>query len=190
MSRYTHFEGNYHPRIDQLKSGEASLPALRSAVHNWGIARPSIIIHDQNLDFLSHNIVHEVTEVEDERQKHGTPIYNILAEQTEMGDAFFFPNALAIARGIEFDPHRVLPYLNGFGNRSDIFDKMRDVAGNLTETNVADDLHYYLQYAFAALASVPEHFDLNQVMNEAVVMKNAANYPAQFFNGIHPVTGE
>lgn len=179
-------ENHYHQSISRLQEN-LDLRGLQKQVGFFILTREGMRQHDENVAVMAVNLKDELGEVQEELEKYGTSTYDLHAAQTEAVDSGFFPLASVMANNIMIQPQEVMPYLNGIGNKSGITDELKEVGGNIEKKTLEKDVITFLRIYMAFIAGMPEQFNLQHAMAD-VLDKNDRNYPAEFFNGVHPVT--
>lgn len=99
---------------------------------------------------------------------------------TEFGDMCFVIINIVFTY-FTVDVNRVKQRVNGDGRKSNIFEYIREVAGNL-KSGADRDAEFLCQLMLSAIAGAPIPIDMNQVF-PLVVIKNEKNYPRGFYNG-------
>jgi hypothetical protein len=133
------------------------------------------------------NVPGEIWEAKVEQKKKGAE-FDGRALVTEWADIAFFVGAYLNARNMALDTSEVRRNLNGHGQRSDIYDRLTNISGNITEQSQRRDILEFLRVWMVGLAGLPVKYPAEQI-HQLVVDKNTKNYPAKFLSGIHPVTG-
>lgn len=183
-------ENSYYNRVQRLKSGEFNIQNLQKQVGTWIYSRPAVIEVDQDITILAgKTLPSEIDETLEETEKLGSSSYDGRAVGIEAMDTGFILMASTLSNQVGLDPYRILPYVNGTGNRSDIFDVMTELGTNIEAKTYERDVHRFLIHYVSFLAGLPETFKLEPVMAD-VVEKNSKNYPAELFTGVHPFSGE
>lgn len=180
-------EASYEQRLSILQS-TLNVDRLHYLVHSrWHEPRPAMSQHDSQIPAVRGSLVREIAEAQVERDWEGTDQYSPKAEATEATDVLSYLLSLKDMHNLPITNAAVLHGINGYGKRSDIFDRMSETSGNIESTTLTQDVTQMLRYLVAYLAGMPEPASLEKSL-VAVIDKNTLNYPAQFFNGLHPRT--
>lgn len=154
--------------------------------------RPAVRAMDSNIHGIIGAIIGEADEAEEEYGHNGT--YSPELHRKELVDILFFIESFAITVGVELDYDRILSLFGKVDTGSQIYDTVREIAGNIpvagdvAQPQLARDLEY-------AYALVFKHmYELREIQSPLVVLtqvlqKNVRNYPAEYFNGIDEKTG-
>lgn len=128
----------------------------------------------------------EIDEAECEHDREGMVDYDVQAHQREALDTAVPAHAFAFQRGIELDLHKVHAGMNGYGQRSNVYDQLREVVGNLPEDSarLKKDLEWLLIQAYSLMWHLPE-IESPAVMAADKMLLNRRNYPAVYFNDQH-----
>lgn len=157
------------------------LENFRNTVIIWLSERKSII--PGSLDGSINLLLGELEEIRQELEQ--LIVENLLIELTDGGwVAMGTPSPTE-----EIDYDQVRRSVNGQGRRSDILDRLFEIAGNLDEKNLIKELEEFLTLLLSAYLAVPINTPVNQVIAD-VEEKDRRNYPAIFFNGKDYFTGE
>lgn len=153
--------------------------------------RPAVRAMDSNIHGIIGAIIGEADEAEEEYGHNGT--YSPELHRKELVDILFFIESFAITVGVELNYDRILSLFGKVDTGSQIYDTVREIAGNIPTSDVTQaQLARDLEYAYAL---VFQHmYELKEIQSPLVVLtqvlqKNVRNYPAEYFNGIDEKTG-
>lgn len=179
------------------RSTELNFPKkiLQEMVRKWIVARPSMRLVNQDIEFMVRRFIDEVEELKHEQENRGV-VFDVLNFEKEAMDALFFLFSLLsnqeLLQGIDL-PSLVSRY-NGIGSKSNVFERMIEVAGNVPDSlNKEKDLELLVAYSLSYWRHSPATHSPEFVMKE-VIRKNGSewsgNYPAVYFSGVDPKTRE
>lgn len=150
---------------------------------------------DNSPERMSALLIGEIFETKEEREKlDSTPKQeeiptirkNYLSETTDIA-VFFHALASKVLKG-PADHHDALRLTNGMGRRSDVYDRMVEIAGNLP-TRQSDgerlrSFNWFEAYWISLFSHGPFAMDGRYSMQK-VIDKNRRNYPVRVFHDPH-----
>ena len=104
----------------------------------------------------------------------------------EAYDQLFLILAFANTHQLDMDFNRVYQHINGQGNRSDVFDRLRLLAGGVLDSNPIAALEEYLIVWGSMVTHQELQIDSTAIM-QLVLDKNEQNYPEQYFKAFQYV---
>ncbi|HEX7018194.1 MAG TPA: hypothetical protein VF209_04790 [Patescibacteria group bacterium] len=172
----------YYERKEQLAK-LFSPKGYQQMIASWLEERQAILAGDGNVEKVRDHAFGEVDEIREELEKG-----DVVAQKMETLDYGWLIAGTMWANKIEVNDPDVAMYINGVGKRSDIYDRLAEAAGNLSEKNLEKDGHRALGLWFSALAG-QEATDI-QADIARVRLKNEKNYNRILFSGINPQTNQ
>jgi len=169
--------------------GNPSVAAKK--IEQWVWERPAFWRPNADLRVMSGLIRRETHEPEEELSYWDTPDFSDLKLSMELLDVYFFLASFTSLNDFwkDFDVVSIHSRLNGRGSRSAAFEELRDVSGNIPDSlNPKKDVEYFLALLFSIMRHAPVTISFSMI--DKILEKNGRNYPAAYFNGRHPVTGE
>ena len=191
----------YEQRIQAIKESDLGLAEYQAMVTYWLINRPPMLYSNRDVSFIAELTAAEVDEALAEVEKQGTDDYDNQMAAMEVGDAGWLAIGLAGIHQLEIDYPKVRSRVNGYGGRSDIFDLLKESAGNIQEKTLQKDLEHFLSIWMSAFAGLPEYTKPDDIV-AMIYRKNDGNYVADAFVGrleevsrgvlkvINPFTGQ
>ncbi len=154
---------------------------------NWHRSLPVFERPNQRLAVVQQVLLGEVAEAEQEHDREGTVEYDALAHQREALDIAVPAHAFAYRRQVELNLDAVHARMNGYGRRSNVYDHLNEVIGNLPEDSarLKKDLEWLLMQAYSLMWHLPE-IESPVVMAADKMSLNRRNYPAVYFSDVHP----
>jgi len=153
----------------------------------WHRSLPVFERPNQRLGTVQQVLQGEVVEAREEHDREGTAEYNVLAHQREALDIAVPAHAFAYRRRIDLDLDAVHARMNGYGQRSGIYDHISEVVGNLPEdkARLKKDLEWLLMQAYSLMWHLPE-IQSPVAMAADKMALNRRNYPEVYFSDVHP----
>ena len=182
----------FHPwsRLDRVP--RFSPKDLMYPVAEWVDDRPAMRHVNSAIEFMVLRILEEIGEVLEALNLGDMG----LEHAKELNDLFFFLASLAHNLGKLEEIHlpSVSNQLNGLGAQDNIFDKMREVAGNMGDKRtVMRDLNWLISAWMSYWKHGPVESDPVFVMKKVLEKngtKTKGNHPAMYYSGRDPYTGE
>ncbi len=168
-------------------SSEVYIRASQDII-NWRNRTPLLgrIDRAQPAEYLPQASAGEVVEAREEADR--TP-YDQDLHVKELLDVMVFVLSLGSVHGIQPDfRQNVLPYVNGQGTHSAIYDRTHEMAVNLVEGNKAANINAILINLCSTLGHLPTSVDILSMV-DAVIVKNSANRPAEYY-AVHQENGQ
>lgn len=162
---------------------------LLAAIDSHNRERRSYYEADRRAPYMSEYIRSEIDEVHAELEKVGTPEFSPTELAAEFTDVFVVAASLGLCSGVEIDQHRIWPYVNGQGNRSNILERMQEVSGHITQENISDPLHELFILLASAINHAPVTVDISKTLHHTVLPKNRYNHFAPYYSGRDVLAG-
>lgn len=142
----------------------------------------------RSLSGLIMDLVGEIKEAQQEHNLLGTPEYNLGKHLAEICDQLVFLAGFISRMNLEVDTYQVASSLDGFGQRSNINDRLIEAGLNLAEGNLVPNVHHFMVLLLSLVKHLTDDVNLVETMRK-VIQKNQANRPRIYF-GIHDSQGE
>lgn len=162
------------------------LEAFVRDVVAWQKDRPPLFETDQDLDLLVLLLLGEIKEVLEHRQNEGLPGYDFKSEKGEIIDAGFFLAAFATvlqARNGQVDFQDAIARANGQASGSQAIELLQEVAGNISEATLEQDLQYLWTIWVSYIIHMKHPVSPNKVLHEYTFPKNDGNYVRSLLRG-------
>lgn len=172
----------YEQRIQAIRETDLDLAKYQAMVGHWLINRPPMLYSNRDVAFIAGLTVSEVEEVLVEVEKQGGDEYDNQMAAMEIGDVGWLAVGLAGIHQLEIDYLKVRSRVNGYGGRSNIFDLLKETAGNIAEKTLQQDLEHFLSIWMSAFAGLSEYTRPDEIV-AMIYQKNDGNYVAEAFPG-------
>lgn len=172
----------YENRIEALRQQDFDARLFQKVVLTWLLSRPPLLPTNKDLDFVKKRILEEIGEIQDDIAALDTEKFNNHHATTEWGDIGWFIYGFITLNKFPLDDLSIRARLNGYGGRSDVYEVMEEITGNMSEKSLINDLHHLIPIWISVLASFPEYIRPDLII-KAVFQKNKTNYPADAFSG-------
>lgn len=170
---------------------------ITTPIVEWIAARLSMQHENKNIVFMAVRLYDEIFELLAEHERSAVD-FDLAALEKEALDILFF--VISLCSNLpgnyieELDLVSISHSMNGEGGRSDIYEKMAEIAGNLPYSlNLKRDLKVFLGYWFSYIRHSPVRRSPDVILKQ-VLHKNGTkfegNYPQLYFSGRDPKTGE
>ncbi len=167
------------------------LAIIDEQTRNWHTSLQVFDIPNRKLAVVKHVLLAEVAEALEEREREGTPAFSKRESQKETLDVVVPAHAFAMRRGVELDLHEIRRRMNGYGQSSQIYDRIAETAGNLPEakSQLGKELEWLLTQTYSAMWHLPEIESPAEVLKPKM-LDNKENYPERYFGKYDHKTGK